>query len=131
MSGSESEKSETGVPERSPDGPTQPESAAPPPETPDAVPARGMFAVPFGEIRPFVAYAWHRFGQDRCTTMASSLSYTSLLAIVPLTAIAFAMLAAFPVFGGVREEFQSMVFANLLPQSAESMQDGAESAPKR
>ncbi len=75
------------------------------------------------EIRLFVGYVWHRFGEDRCAAMASSLSYTSLLAIVPLTAIAFSMLAAFPVFEGVWGEFQKMLFSNFLPQSAEAMQD--------
>jgi len=73
--------------------------------------------------RAFAAYVWQRFQADRCLRVAASLSYTSLLAIVPLTAIAFAMLAAFPVFEGVRGEFQSAMFANLLPQSAEAMED--------
>ena len=69
----------------------------------------------------FTGYAWTRFISDRCWRMAAGLSYTSLLAVVPLTAIAFSMLAAFPVFGGVRERFQDVVFANFLPQSAEAM----------
>lgn len=74
-------------------------------------------------LRDFSGYVWQRFQEDRCLRMAASLSYTSLLAIVPLTAIAFAMLAAFPVFGGVREQFQEAVFANLLPESAEAMRE--------
>jgi len=69
----------------------------------------------------FTGYAWERFAIDRCWRMAAGLSYTSLLAVVPLTAIAFSMLAAFPVFEGVREQFQDAVFANFLPQSAEAM----------
>lgn len=69
----------------------------------------------------FAKYAWTRFTDDRCWRMAAGLSYTSLLAVVPLTAIAFSMLAAFPVFEGVREKFQDAVFANFLPQSAEAM----------
>jgi len=69
----------------------------------------------------FAGFAWDRFVEDRCWRMAAGLSYTSLLAVVPLTAIAFSMLAAFPVFEGVREKFQDAVFANFLPQSAEAM----------
>lgn len=68
-----------------------------------------------------VKAASQRFAEDRCLRMAASLSYTSLLAVVPLTAIAFAMLAAFPVFEGVREKFQDIVFANFLPTAADSM----------
>ena len=71
----------------------------------------------------FSRYVLKRFSKDRCLRLAASLSYTSLLAIVPLTAIAFSMLAAFPVFENMRGEFQSMVFANLLPQSAQAMEE--------
>lgn len=75
------------------------------------------------ETGEFARYVASRFREDRCMRMAAGLSYTSLLAIVPLTAIAFSMLAAFPVFGGVREAFQEAMFANLLPQSADAMRD--------
>jgi len=72
-------------------------------------------------VKDYCLYAWNRFATDRCWRMAAGLSYTSLLAVVPLTAIAFSMLAAFPVFEGVRERFQDAVFANFLPQSAAAM----------
>jgi len=72
---------------------------------------------------PFAKFVFNRFAEDRGWRMAAGLSYTSLLAIVPLTAIAFSMLAAFPVFENVRGQFQDAVFANLLPQSADSMRD--------
>lgn len=72
---------------------------------------------------PFAKFVFHRFVEDRGWRMAAGLSYTSLLAIVPLTAIAFSMLAAFPVFENVKEQFQDVIFANLLPQSADSMRD--------
>ena len=73
------------------------------------------------DVPGFAAYVWDRFREDRCWRMAAGLGYTSLLALVPLSAIAFAMLAAFPVFEGLREQFQDVLFANLLPQSAEAM----------
>ncbi len=75
------------------------------------------------EAGAFLKYVAERFSQDRCLRMAAGLSYTSLLAIVPLTAIAFSMLAAFPVFSGVREVLQDAVFSNLLPQTADATQD--------
>lgn len=75
------------------------------------------------EIGAFLSYVGGRFSQDRCLRMAAGLSYTSLLAIVPLTAIAFSMLAAFPVFSGVREVLQDAVFSNLLPQTADATKD--------
>jgi membrane protein len=75
------------------------------------------------EVGAFIAYVSHRFNSDRCLRMAAGLSYTSLLAIVPLTAIAFSMLAAFPVFEGVRGNLQEALFSNLLPQTAEATRD--------
>lgn len=75
------------------------------------------------ETGVFFSYVGGRFSSDRCLRMAAGLSYTSLLAIVPLTAIAFSMLAAFPVFSGVRDVLQDAVFSNLLPQTADATKD--------
>lgn len=75
------------------------------------------------EIGAFARFAGLRFGEDRCLRMAAGLSYTSLLAIVPLSAIAFSMLAAFPVFSGVRETLQDALFSNLLPDTADATQE--------
>ncbi len=86
-------------------------------------PGRRGLGVARGQFLAFASYVIGRFLADRCLRMAAGLSYTSLLAIVPLTAIAFSMLAAFPVFEGVREQFQEAVFANFLPQSADAMRE--------
>jgi membrane protein len=66
----------------------------------------------------FAAYVWRRFSDAHGLHMAASLSYASLLAVVPLAAIGFAVLAAFPGFAGVREEMQEFIFRNLLPEAA-------------
>ena len=71
--------------------------------------------------RAFLAYALKRFVDDRCPGIAATLSYTSLLALVPLAAIAFAVLAVFPVFEGVREEIQAFVFENFVPDTGERL----------
>lgn len=90
--------------------------------------AKGLFAKEevlsdLRSIRRFWRFLWERFREDQCMRMAASLSYTTLLAVVPLSAIAFSMLAAFPVFEGVRGEFQEAIFANFLPQSATAMRE--------
>lgn len=74
------------------------------------------------QLPGFSAYVWRRFQDDRCLRVAASLSYTSLLALVPMAAIGFAMLAAFPVFEEVRQDIQTTVFENLLPGTAEQTQ---------
>lgn len=60
-------------------------------------------------------YAAGRFYRDRCPQVASSLTYTTLLSMVPLLTIGFAILAAFPVFEGIREQAQTLLFENMVP----------------
>jgi len=56
-----------------------------------------------------------RFSKDRVLVAAASLSYTSLLAIVPLFAIAFSVMMAFPVFDGMTEQLLSIVLSYTAP----------------
>jgi len=67
-------------------------------------------------------YVARRFRADGALDKASSLSYTSLLSLVPLMAIALAMLAAFPVFDSARVQLQSLIFKNFVPEVGEQVQ---------
>ncbi len=49
-------------------------------------------------------HVWNHFREDRCLEEAASLSYTSLLAMVPLLAVIFGVVAAFPVFSQVSDK---------------------------
>lgn len=71
----------------------------------------------------FLRYVAERFQGDRAVRMAASLSYTSLLSLVPLMAIALAMLAAFPVFDDIRDQVQGWIFANFVPAVGELVQE--------
>lgn len=59
-----------------------------------------------------------RFREDRCMQIASSLTFTTLLALVPLITVAFTVISAFPVFATLTRHLQAFLFENLLPQSA-------------
>ncbi|SCA57690.1 conserved membrane hypothetical protein [Candidatus Terasakiella magnetica] len=71
-----------------------------------------------GEIWKMVM---RRFGEDQCLRIAASLSYTSLLSLVPLMAISFAIFAAFPAFEGVQQQLQSYVFENFVPAAGDAV----------
>ncbi len=71
----------------------------------------------------FLAYALGRYGEDRCRVVAGSLSYVSVLALVPLVAIIFAVLAAVPALEGFRGELTNFVFANLMPESSDKVEE--------
>jgi membrane protein len=60
-----------------------------------------------------------RFSEDRCMQIASSLTYTSLLSIVPMVTVALTVIAAFPAFAHVTAALQTFILDNLVPASAD------------
>jgi membrane protein len=62
-----------------------------------------------------------RFNEDRCMQIASSLTFTSLLSIVPMVTVAVTVIAAFPVFGDLTAALQTFILQNMMPASAESI----------
>jgi len=72
-------------------------------------------------VAHFLVYTASRFSDDDGLRLAAGLSYASLLALVPLLAIALAMLAAFPAFEGVEERILALLFEDLLPETGEEM----------
>lgn len=73
--------------------------------------------------KDFLVLLWKRFEEDRCLTVAASLSYTSLLALVPLMTIGFAVMSAFPVFDDIQNELQAFLFSNFVPDAVQTAQD--------
>jgi membrane protein len=65
-----------------------------------------------------VTYVVRRFSRDSCASVASALSYTSLLAMVPVMAIGLAIFAAFPGFAGIRDQMIRVVLENTAPSIA-------------
>src|SRR5262245_60849787 len=70
------------------------------------------------QLGRFLAHVFQRFGQDRCLQIASSLTFTTLLALVPLVTIMLTLMSAFPVFSGLGEHFHAFLLANMLPEAA-------------
>jgi len=66
-------------------------------------------------------HVWKHFQEDRCLEEAASLGYTSLLAMVPLLAVVFGIVAAFPVFNEWSISLQSFIFANFMPATGEQI----------
>lgn len=71
----------------------------------------------------FAIFVLQRFTQLRCTEIAASLSYTSLLSLVPLMAVIFAGFSSFSVFQALFQEIQQFIFANFIPSSSELIQN--------
>nr|WP_281351235.1 YihY family inner membrane protein [Sneathiella litorea] len=58
---------------------------------------------------------WHHFKDQHCLRMATALSYQTLLAIVPLAAVVFALFTAIPAFTHLKQKLTTLLFDNLLP----------------
>lgn len=73
-------------------------------------------------VKHLAAHVWRHFSEDRLFDEAASLSYTSLLSMVPLLAVVFGVASAFPVFQQWSEQLQSFVFTNFVPTSGDQIQ---------
>jgi membrane protein len=71
----------------------------------------------------FLRTLWKDFVDARCLQLAASLSYTTLLSIVPLMAVSVGILMAFPVFETLNDKLQEFIFANFVPNSGTVIQD--------
>jgi membrane protein len=57
-----------------------------------------------------------RFAQDRCVQVAGNLTFTTLLALVPLFTIALTLFAAFPMFEDWSNAFKVFLLTTLVPE---------------
>lgn len=68
-------------------------------------------------VKKFVYFLIKRAQHDTVLRVASSLSYTSLIALVPVLAIALAIFSAFPVFSDIRQQVQDFIITNVVPDA--------------
>ncbi len=69
-----------------------------------------------GDVWNFLLFAMRRFINDGMTQAAGALTYSTLLAIVPLLVIAFAVLSGFPAFDTVKLRMEELVLGALVPE---------------
>ncbi|MSO70420.1 MAG: YihY family inner membrane protein [Alphaproteobacteria bacterium] len=63
-----------------------------------------------------------RFMEDRCFTLAASLAYASLLAVVPMVAFVLVVLTRFPVFQAIQSEAERAIFTYFTPNFGTEVQ---------
>lgn len=67
--------------------------------------------------RQMLRTLWRRFREVRLGTTASSLTFTTVLALVPLFTLGLAIFTAFPIFSQVQEQLQRWLIESLVPES--------------
>jgi membrane protein len=58
-----------------------------------------------------------RFREDHLGLTASSLTFTTTIALVPLATVAFAVFSAYPMFGTFRKSLEHLFIQNLVPDT--------------
>ncbi|NDL64723.1 virulence factor BrkB family protein [Acerihabitans arboris] len=70
----------------------------------------------------YCALLYKRIDHDGMTVLAGHLAYVSLLSLVPLITVVFALIAAFPVFSGASVQLKSFIFHNFMPATGDVIQ---------
>ena len=73
-----------------------------------------------------VAFAWfvvRRFDDERVPQVAASMTFTTLLALVPVLTVMVVIASAFPVFDQWSGEFVSFINRTIVPQGADMVFD--------
>jgi len=70
------------------------------------------------DLKIFFRFVSARFARDRCAQIAASLTFTTLLSLVPLITIALALFSAFPVFDDFSSQTKMYLLNNLMPETA-------------
>ncbi|MEP7302620.1 MAG: YihY family inner membrane protein [Caldimonas sp.] len=76
-------------------------------------------------LRRFQAWPWlgtmlmlgRRFREDRLALTAGSLTFTSVISLVPLATVMLALFSAFPIFSTLQETLQRYFVANVFPDT--------------
>jgi membrane protein len=74
-----------------------------------------------GEMWGFGHYVGTRFWRDHGFTKSAALSYDLLFALIPVVALAFGILTAFPGFDEMRSGLQSYLIRSFLPEQGDEI----------
>lgn len=70
---------------------------------------------PFTDVRLLARFALRRLDEERLPEVAGSLTFTTVLAVVPILTVALAIFTAFPIFNTFRASLESYFIQALIP----------------
>lgn len=80
-----------------------------------ALPLKNRFGCWCSDAWRAILYALHHASEKKLTQVASSLTFTTVLAIVPMLAVVLALFTAFPLFSEFRLALEEFLVNSLLP----------------
>jgi membrane protein len=75
----------------------------------------GSDDLPLSQTRNLVRFAIRRLNEERLPQVAGSLTFTTVLALVPVLTIALAVFTTFPLFTTFRQSVEAYFFRSLMP----------------
>ncbi len=66
----------------------------------------------------FLRFLTRHFFEDNCQQKAASLTYTTMLSIVPILTVLLMILSSVPALASVRAQIYEVIYSNLLPKSS-------------
>ena len=82
-----------------------------------------LMSNPLPILSKFLRFFGANFVTDNVPQNAAALAYTTLISLVPLTVVMFAVASAFPAFSHVGTDVQGWVFENFVPAAGEVVQE--------
>ena len=76
-----------------------------------------------GTLGQFLKELVRRYLDDRCLEFAAALTFTTLLAMVPMTAISLVILARFPIFDDIHATIQAFILQSFLLETGTALLD--------
>lgn len=84
---------------------------------------------------PFAHHAWfmylrllfRHFQADECQQKAASLTYTTLLSLVPILTVVLVIFSSVPALESVRDQMQAAIYNNVMPSSGEQINQHIQS----
>lgn len=73
------------------------------------------------DVAGFLAFVFRRWTEDRCLQIAGSLTFTTVLSLVPLFTVVAALLSATPFFDPVMSQIRIFLLTNLVPGIADKI----------
>jgi len=78
------------------------------------------FPIDLDTTKRLAAFVARRTGEDRVPQVAGSLTFTTVLSLVPLATVAFALFTAFPIFASFQMSLQDFLAVHLMPSQINS-----------
>lgn len=69
------------------------------------------------QLRTLFKFAANRLNEDRLPQVAGSLTFTTVLSLVPVITVALAIFSAFPLFSTFRSALEDYLMQNMLPST--------------